>query len=221
MRLSVRPADGDSEVADVAAFDAGMAEGLDPQEERGAHGDQALTHVSSPWNHRLCGTCGHSFRRGDRVRLGSGAADVVHLDRGPGCGAAGGPGPGAAADPDAVAEFGAGLLEAWPPLDGVPVEAVAPGDPRIADRSRHGARPPKCLYCGHTFRPHEWVVRCPCRPDRPVCRASVHRDPASGLVCWESWKPGGRVEVCPVTLTPVPPPDPADGTADGTGRWPA
>ncbi|MFI0980889.1 hypothetical protein ACH4SP_28260 [Streptomyces sp. NPDC021093] len=200
-------ADGtDGTDADEArAFEVGMAAGLDPQEETGRTGESAVTHISSPWNHRLCTTCRHSFRRGDPVHLGD---DVAHLDPALECAGSTSADPTStsAAAPTGSSEsaaFAAGVLATWPPVDGVPVVPLGTGDWQVADPVVHGARPPRCLYCAHTFRTGEHVVLCPCAPDRPVCGAAVHRDPAAGLVCWESWRPEGRLAVCPVKLVAV------------------
>lgn len=195
---------------DSDAFDEGMAEGLDPQQLPAHVGDSAVTHVSSPWNHRLCATCGQSFRRGDRVRLGGGGTgEVAHLD--PGLDCAGGPVDPRSGDDTGqtgrtadIADFAAGVLAAWPPLNDVPVVRLGTADWQVARLSVHGVRPPRCLYCGHTFRAGEHVVLCPCAPDRPACGSAVHRDPSAGLVCWENWRPEGRLAVCPVKLVAVP-----------------
>jgi hypothetical protein len=110
------------------------------------------------------------------------------------------------AEPDAnaderqdIADFATGLLAAWPPLGGVPVLALAGDDWRIA-RPGGGASPPTCPACGHTFRAGDHVIICPCRPEAPRCGAAVHRDPASGLTCWDDWRPDGVLPRCPVTL---------------------
>ncbi|MFE9448062.1 hypothetical protein [Streptomyces sp. NPDC006739] len=195
------------------AFEAGMAAGLDPQEESVQSGRTAVTHASSPWNHRLCTTCGQTFRRGDTVRVGdagttgSGTAadDVAHLAPALACAGAPHEAPeGARADAADSAGFAAGLLATWPPVDGVPVTALTADDWQVARPAIHGARPPRCLYCAHTFRAGEHVVLCPCSPNRPACGAAVHRDPAAGLACWENWRPEGRLTICPVKLVAVP-----------------
>lgn len=204
MRLTGNPlGPGDrASTQDLDDFDAGVAEGLDPQEETDRHRDTAVTHVSSPWNHRLCTVCGHSFRRGDRVRLGGGGTnDVTHLEPGLGCGVTSGTA-GENSEKMNAADFASGVVAAWPPLDAVPVTRLGADAWQVA-RPAHGDRPPRCLYCGHTFRPGEHAVVCPCSPGRPHCAAAVHRDPVAGLICWESWRPEGRLTVCPVKLVPV------------------
>ncbi|MBT2510190.1 hypothetical protein J7I98_30920 [Streptomyces sp. ISL-98] len=211
----MRVADDDDDALADRAFEAGMAAGLDPQEETGRTGETAVTHVSSPWNHRLCTTCGQSFRRGDPVRVGDGGAagsgvapdDVAHLDPALVCAAGPGEEPegpgGHSTDSTASTEFAAGVLATWPPVDGVPVAPLTADDWQVARPAVHGARPPRCLYCAHTFRAGEHVVLCPCSPASPACGAAVHRDPAAGLVCWESWRPEGRLKICPVKLVAV------------------
>lgn len=173
-----------------------------------------ITKSSSWWNHRRCHTCGHTFRRGDRALIDSPARTAQHLMPRLTCGSA--PGtprtPGAlgalgAAEPAGGAEgtgdrdeFALGLMSTWPP--NMPVTRLAPDDWRIP-RPGDGRQAPTCLYCGHTFRPAEYVVICPCQPDRPACGAAVHRDPAAGLPCWDRWRPDGTLARCPVTLAPV------------------
>ncbi|MGP4045115.1 hypothetical protein [Streptomyces sp. 2A115] len=208
----MRVADDDDDAGTDHVFEAGMAAGLDPQEETVQAGETAVTHVSSPWNHRLCTTCGHTFRRGDPVRVGAGPLtdggaaqdDVSHLDPALACaGVAEEESEGPHSDAMDSADFAAGLLATWPPVDGVPAVPLTADDWQVARPAVHGARPPRCLYCAHTFRAGEHVVLCPCSPGRPACGAAVHRDPAAGLVCWESWRPDGRLAVCPVKLVAV------------------
>lgn len=197
-------AQGAEDFSEEAELLLGVEDGLDPQpaeEHIGVDGD-VLTGPSSWWNHRLCTVCGHSFRRGDRVRVDRGSRTVTHLDPALACVVADGDDAESAAvrgggETTALSE---GLLDAWPPL--VPVTRIPRGDWRLPTPGT-GLRAPVCLYCGHTFRAGEYVVVCPCRPEERVCGASVHRDPAAGLPCWERWRPDGKVTVCPVTLAKV------------------
>ncbi|MEU4536139.1 hypothetical protein AB0G15_14865 [Streptosporangium sp. NPDC023825] len=184
----------------------GLRLGLDPQPafaaaDRGA----ATTNPSSWWNHLSCTTCGHTFRRGDRVLVDEETGTVRHAERALECGTGLPDDPGAVRedpkDPDnEVAEFSVGLLSAWPPA--VPISRLAAGDWRIPRRGAAG-KPRGCGFCGHTFRAGEYVVVCPCSPDAPRCEAAVHRDPAIGLPCWERWQPSGGLSVCPVTQTRI------------------
>jgi hypothetical protein len=193
---------------ETAAFDAGMADGLDPQPtgaEFGADG-QGVTHSSSTWHHRICTTCGNSFRRNDLVIRDATTGRVQHLDPALRC-AATDADPAASWDERAESEasaFAAGLLETWPPRNGVPVTRLS----RYAWQvSRPGStRPPLCQGCAHTVRAGETVVICPCNPHDPgECRTAIHRDPGMGLPCWEQTRPEGYVEVCPWRLVRVPP----------------
>jgi hypothetical protein len=202
---------------DRQAFLTGVQRGLDPQPVGDVVGTdgRAVTSPSSLWNHWRCRSCGHSFRRGDAVLVtGTTPDDVVHADpvldrRAPGQAAGHGgddaPGdtpasrPGAAAS-DAVA-FSSGLLHAFPVAGGIPVHLVDPADWRVPRSAEDPS--PTCLYCGHTFRAGEYIVVCPCRPDKPRCGSAVHRDPAAGLSCWETWRPDSSLNVCPVTLSRV------------------
>jgi hypothetical protein len=191
-------------IDDLAAdLDSGIELGLDPQPIPDAGGDGVrTTSPTSWWNHGFCGTCGHSFRRGDRVLVDQRARTVKHLVPNLTCGTV--PGDPEPADGDELAEFASGLLSTWPA--GVPVIRLTATDPRIP-RGPRVTKPPVCLYCGHSFRPGEYVVVCPCSRDDPVCGTAIHRDPAIGLICWEQWRPSGGVTICPVTRARVDHPD--------------
>lgn len=177
----------------------GIEVGLEPQgtfADDGASG-VLTTRSSSWWNYRRCKTCGHTFRRGDRVLVDAMARKVAHLVPGLACGADPAGDPSAASDDRD--EFTAGLLVTWP--TSVPVTRVAAGDWRVP-RPDSPVRAPECLYCGHTFRPGEYVVICPCkafRGEETACGTAVHRDPAAGLPCWDNWQPAGQLTVCPTT----------------------
>jgi len=212
-----------NEVDDVVArFELGQADGLDPQpaaDEMGSDGT-ATTNASSWWTGLVCDSCRHTFRLGDRVRSVPGLRTPTHLDPALKCGIVDSSVALTAAPPDDrqdAATFAAALVAAWPPLHGVPVARLEPRDWRIP-KPGQAHRSPVCLYCAHTFRPGEHVVICPCLPSGLVdpatggCGSTVHRDPAAGLPCWESWCPSGLVEICPVRLTrtdgAVPAPSP-------------
>jgi len=185
------------------AFRMGIRAAFEPPPDDEGTADQATTTLMSWWNHLQCETCGHTFRRGDRVRHDAQTSAVAHLDPALNCGA-----PVDAAAPvtadtpadgtDDLSEFADGLDTTWPPAGDTPVTRLEPGDWRTME-----PRPPlaraRCLYCGHTFRNSEHVIVCPCSPSAPACGAAVHRDPAAGLICWESWQPSGQVRLCPVT----------------------
>jgi hypothetical protein len=193
---------------EAAQLDLGIERGLEPQ---AAFGDDGATGVvttrsSSWWNFRRCKTCEHTFRRGDRVLVDPVRRTAQHLVPGLAC--------GSAADADADGrgratvsaasgrdrdDFAAGLLNTWP--SAVTLTRIGPRDWRLP-RPGSGRAAPTCLYCGHTFRPGEYVVVCPCRVSAgasPACGAAVHRDPAAGLPCWDNWQPGGTLSVCPIT----------------------
>ncbi|MPY58430.1 hypothetical protein [Streptomyces spongiae] len=199
---------GDTDRATTSAEEFEMLLGIEagydprPAEEDTDPDTPVVTGLSSWWNHRLCTVCGHSFRRGDRVRVDRASRTVTHLDPALHCAvprerdSAAGSGDG---DAETTA-FSEGLLAAWPPP--VPLLRIPPGDWRLPN-PQTGLRAPVCLYCGHTFRAGEYVIVCPCRPDERACGAAVHRDPAAGLSCWERWRPDGTVTVCPVTLARV------------------
>jgi hypothetical protein len=192
----------DPTTAEEAEFEVGVAAAFDPQKY--LHGDvigAALTGVNSWWNHLLCDRCGHSFRRGERVVVTAAPRTAHHADLPEECGADLGsesPAPPLAAETAAVADFSDGVEDAWP-SGGIPVRTLAAADWWVT-------RPPapmqrtRCLVCAHTLRAGERVVVCPCSPERPECQAVIHRDPAAGLICWETWRPTGTVTSCPITM---------------------
>ncbi|MCE3291000.1 MAG: hypothetical protein K0R83_3012, partial [Caulobacter sp.] len=83
--------------------------------------------------------------------------------------------------PPAVTSFLEGLAGE---ADGV--QALMPGDPRLA-LPRGALRRIRCAMCGHTFRAHDLVVVCPCRPDSQLCATTIHQDPGRSLACYDAW----------------------------------
>lgn len=186
---------------EVIAFRLGERAAFEPPPDAGESGQTTTTRVSW-WNHLICATCGHTFRRGDRVRIDQASSAVVHLDPALGCATANQHDEAvrqvAASGSPELDDFAEGLVASWPSAGGTPVTRLGHGDWRTTK-----PRPPleraRCLFCAHTFRENEHVVVCPCSPANPACGAAVHRDPIAGLVCWESWQPTGRVRLCPLT----------------------
>jgi hypothetical protein len=196
-RKPARRAAGDG--SEIAAFRSGERSAFEPPPEEAGPDSSVTTTKDSWWNHLICSTCGHTFRRGDQVRHVPGSAGVVHLNPALGC-AVSGPAEALALGSDDLAQFADGLAKTWPPAGKVPVTRLAEGDWRSA-RPRPPLERARCLYCAHTFRNSEHVVICPCSPRDPKCGAAVHRDAAAGLVCWESWQPDGQVRQCPVSAS--------------------
>jgi len=183
----------------AAELELGISVGREPQAAftEDTVSGVVITRSSSWWNKQRCKTCGHTFRRGDRALVDAAAHTAKHLMPGLDCGTnpdgqdaeAG----GGAGDRDAFAD---GLLATWPA--NVPISRLEPTDWRIPRPGGQQAAP-TCLYCGHTFRPGEHVVICPCQPEKQACGIAVHRDPASGSPCWDRWQPTGKLTVCPTT----------------------
>lgn len=175
-------------------FDAGATAGFDPQPrgDEEHHGDM-ITRITSWWHTTLCAGCGHTFRRGDRVRADARTRSAVHLDPALGCAVAA---DSRSADAD-VQAFVSGLLKAWPVVGDVPVVRTDE-EPYLLRPADGGFSRQACLVCAHSFRRSELVIVCPCSPSQRRCRAAVHRDPGQGLVCWETWLPASTVAVCPV-----------------------
>jgi hypothetical protein len=192
----------------VAELEFGISLGQSPQPESdGADGD-VVTRPSSWWNHLHCRRCGQTFRRGDRVRVNHSVRQVEHLAAGLDCG---GPtaAPGETGDIVALRQ---GLLSTWPVPDGLRIRRLSADDWRLPRGPGDLRDANVCLHCGHTFRAGEYVIVCPCRPAGSAadgdpqaagCGRAVHRDPAAGRSCWESWRPNGVVTICPVTQVRV------------------
>ncbi len=186
----------------AAAFAAGLAAGLDPDTRptgRPSHADLATPqHVSttlrSRWLHRPCPTCQHTFRPGDAVVLHP-TGQVVHDMPQLGC-----PhdAPASAASTTDHNALFAGLTQAWPLPDDLPVLHLTPAHwlvaPPRAGFSRH-----TCRICGHSLRPGDRVVLCPCNPSAPRCRVAVHRDIVQQLHCWDQWQRGDASPPCLAT----------------------
>lgn len=194
-------------------FSAGVQAGLFPRPKAEVGGISQTT-GNSPWLGVRCDRCGHTFRRGDQVWVADGRA--LHLDPALDCGGTADIPAGDAdavprprpAGPDPVLAFTAGLLDAWPPVNGAPVVVLAAGDWPVTRRTS-AVSSPTCPVCGHTFRAGDAVILCPCAdlpddPRRAFCQLPVHRDPAAGLTCWDDWSPDGRLVRCPRTHEKLP-----------------
>ncbi|WP_322763384.1 hypothetical protein [Frankia sp. Cr2] len=203
MRLSSEPPGA----GELAALEAGISEGLDPQPSGealegspvGGDGSRtAVTHSESWWTHLRCRTCGHTFRRGDRVRV-RGADDaglVVHLDPALRCAdkaatetatdkaneTVNGTAQDAGKDAEELAAFAAGLLAAWPPAGDVPIVRLAPHALQVA-RPDLGPDAPKLLNAPKSNAPKS---NAPKFLDAPTC-----------LVCGHTFRAGEHVVVCP------------------------
>ena len=183
-----------------AEFGHGEAAALDPENAAAVQGGHAVTTRQSRWFHRRCPVCQHTFRSGDEVRV-SEDGTVLHESAAPACAS------GSESEPapaGTVAAFFAGLDESWPPPSDMPVIRLEHGH-RLLAPPPPGSRFQRhiCVGCGHTLRPHDSVVICPCSPRDPICEVAIHRDPLHGLHCWEDWNPGGRRTHCPVTSAPI------------------
>jgi len=171
----------------MTLFEAGLAVGLDPDgQPPGGHSDAVGTRrpttLRSRWLHRRCLACGHSFRLGDEVAL---RPDGWVLHDMPGLRCAGGEAT-MPPDPTAQRNFFAGLDAAWPLPDDITPLRLEAGHDLLAPPYQGHARA-SCRICGHTFRPGDQVIICPCSPEAPKCRAAVHRDTLHQLHCWDEW----------------------------------
>ncbi len=178
------------------AFEAGLVNGRDPT--RRDHGGSTVTTSRSPWLGKTCARCEHTFRRGDRVEAG---ASGLHEPR------HGGVCPdareGSASSSQEREAFYAGVASAFPPPPGLSVVRLLPGDPWIGAPGKMSRRS-ACVICGHTLRPFDEVVVCPCSPEAPLCRGAVHRDAIRTNYCWDEWKKSKIGQHCPVTSRKLP-----------------
>lgn len=176
-----------------AAFSEGEAAALDPDNASAAATGPALTTLRSAWLHLRCQICRHTFRAGDPVEVEPGGR-ALHASALLPCA---GSGAEASANPEAGAFF-AGLDEAWPPPAGLHVVRLDAGHSLVAP-PHHGFQRHTCAVCGHTFRPQDHVILCPCFPSAPRCQAAIHLDPVHGLHCYKDWNPGAHRLHCPAT----------------------
>jgi hypothetical protein len=179
-------------------FERGRIGGRDPAN---AAGDgPARTTANSFWvveGRRTCQVCRHTFRVGDMVLVehgGGGQPPLVrhHSHQLPCSGEV------VAAEPideDRAARFYAAVDEQNPLKQGEIAVRLRPGDPLVADLPLRA----RCAGCGHTLRPFEVVVLCPCDLAMPRCRLPVHHDPSRGLDCLDNWLLGKTPEHCPMS----------------------
>ncbi len=193
-----------------------MAAGLDPDAASGSDSSTSgqtrhvTTTLRSRWLHRLCPVCGHTFRPGDVVLLtpeGKAVHDMPDL-RCKGLVAEGriedplsriSTEGGSPIEPcKGNRAFFDGLAAAWPMPDDVPVVRLEDGHPLLAP-PRGGIPRRSCRVCGHSFRPMDHVVLCPCSVSSAVtrdCRVAVHRDLLRQLHCWDEWVKGDLGDQC-------------------------
>lgn len=172
-----------------AAFRAGEAAARDPINRTAVRGGTAITTLQSPWLYHHCPVCAHTFRLDDPVFIDD-QGSVRHHSAALPCS---GQRFAHAAAPTEVTAFYRGLDRAWPPPPGIALHRLDSGHPLLglADTKRH-----QCSFCGHTLRPHDQVVICPCSPKAPKCQVVLHRDPMHGLTCWDAWCPDDQPTHC-------------------------
>lgn len=177
-------------------FEAGLAAGLDPDSQSAGQGEnpadaqQRITTLRSRWLHRRCACCGHSFRLGDEVARGANGG-MLHDMYGLRCIGGGNAAP---PNPQMKRDFFTGLDQAWPTPTEIGIERLEEPHPLLAPPDRGHVRS-ACRVCGHTFRPGDHVVICPCspsaNPEERKCVAAVHRDTLQQLHCWDEWVKAG------------------------------
>ncbi len=183
------------------AFDDGLAAGLDAATAQRDDNDSGAppvlattvtTTLRSRWLHRVCPLCGHTFRPGDLVQTAPGQ-DAVHDMPGLRC-ASLADGGALAVEVSALgnATFFEGLAAAWPMPDDVKIVRLE-GDHRLLAPPRGAIRRRSCRVCGHSFRPMDHVVLCPCSlvdASKQPCEIAVHRDLLRQMHCWDQWLQG-------------------------------
>ncbi len=177
-------------------FDRGRQHGMD-RTNSGADGP-AVTTAASFWvaegGSRVCPVCRHTFRIGERVWVDHAVAGkparVVHASRELPC--HGETVEGGTDDPELAARFFAAVDASNPLKGGVRLKADSPQVAKLVHRV-------KCAGCGHSLRPLEVIVFCPCDPEKPRCRLAVHNDRARGVSCFDEWLTGRPLEHCPMS----------------------
>lgn len=171
-------------------FELGIASSFDPANEQVIeHGGEALTTLTSPWLFKVCSVCKHTFRRNDVVYIEPDGS-VYHNSPTLPCHKRGTY--DATGSTTESAQFFAGLYEAFPTTLEAHVRRLAADDPLVAPPVKGFTRM-KCKGCGHTLRPNDQVILCPCSPAHPICQTAIHRDPEHGLYCFDMWDSGKDV----------------------------
>ncbi len=207
----------------AADFERGLRAGRDPfsagtntkaSASQAADNGIVRTTLASAWLRRLCPRCGHSFRLDDRIARDQGR--IVHAAGTDICNMSASSTterPNAGHDPrdprrqDAARleqQFNAGLRRAHQLGPGGPlVTTLLPGH-RLLAPPRQGFGRKRCAVCGHTLRPYDDVVICPCQPHDPICQAAVHCDRVHQMPCLDDWADRAGGTACPVTSVPRP-----------------
>lgn len=175
-------------------FRRGLGAALDPETEAAmAHEGRALTTKDSWWVHTICAdpACKHTFRKGDEVLL-DGEGQVRHCSALLPCA---GELTESADQSEALTQFYAGMNAAWPPPADLRVERL--GVDHCLVRLHPGFPRRTCFVCGHTLRPNDQVIVCPCH--QPECQVAIHRDPEHGMNCLDVWRPDQKTSSCPAT----------------------
>ncbi|MGB0521329.1 MAG: hypothetical protein ACPGJS_00145 [Flammeovirgaceae bacterium] len=181
------------------SFQEALTSAMDPYNDHKLNSDYATTTIYSPWLHKRCVECGHTFRLDDEVTI-SADGTVRHNSRLLPC--SGNNFQDDHIDSGTLNEFYAGILETYPPPNGLQVYYLNPADENaqlLLAPPKHGFKRHECAICSHTLRPTDIIVVCPCHPSAPQCRVTIHWDPFRGLNCWGEWKSHVDKLFCPAT----------------------
>ena len=192
------------ELASASEIQRGIRAAMDPTNRDALSGGRGVTTLQSSWLHQACPVCRHTFRVGDEVAVdaqGTPRHDSPDLP-------CGGSAHAVAVQGDELTAFFRGLDTAWPPPQGIPVWRLELGgmfshllSPPFAGFRRHA-----CAVCGHSLRPQDVVVICPCHAAGRTtrrCDIAIHRDSVRGLHCWDAWTHGELSRYCPGTSQDV------------------
>lgn len=180
-------------------FNRGLELAMDPTNRLVVEGGRGITTLHSPWLHKLCPVCRHSFRLDDEVFI---TEDQIVRHNTALLSCAGKKNQAENSRTEVTRDFFRGLDEIWPPPKELPVQRLEQGHLLLSDPYA-GFQRRKCVICGHTLRLHDVVIICPCQPHDPRCQVAIHRDPAHNLCCWEEWKPEAYKLYCPATSKPI------------------
>ncbi|CAL9565655.1 hypothetical protein SUDANB95_04684 [Actinosynnema sp. ALI-1.44] len=177
-------------------FTEGLRRGVD-RTNSGVDGP-AVTTANSFWvagGQQVCPVCRHTFRVNDRVHVqhatADGGARVVHASEELPC--HGDATVGQRDDPALATEFYA-AIDRLDALNQV-AQRLNPGSWMVANLPKRV----RCAGCGHSLRPFEAVVLCPCDETAPKCKLPVHHDPARGLDCRDRWLLNKKLAHCPMS----------------------
>lgn len=162
------------------------------------------TTLTSPWLNDHCSGCGHTFRVGDKVREDS-SGKMRHDSFALPCSGVRGFAEIQPSERD-IHDLITGMFETWPQAYAKPI-VLAEDHPLT--RSRLNGKRANCPVCGHTLRPRDTVMVCPCHAiEGPKfhgiqCQIAVHHDALHGHFCFAEMLASLQSLRCPASLRRV------------------